>query len=504
MSPRTTTRPRAPRNAPRNALARLLQDMFRAPAPHKTAGDWAALGRQLAEYDARALEMRRARDAQRRRVALAMGTSLADEAVPNAETPAVPMPAIPAMPPRRPTPFEALVAIPSGRAKRRIEQAVGMVVAELADGVRTKSRTSRASAALLTLGTLAALAALAPTAQAQDVKIRDLTIADGAAPIRLVGYGLVVGLDNTGDRTGGSRGAGGMTVQSVVNGLRNFNVEVPIEAMRTRNVAAVLVTAEVSPYLHAGGRFDVHVSSLGDARSLRGGVLWMTPLVAEAGGRPLAAAQGPMVISEAADPRDRYAAPTVETTARVPTGGQLESDLPRPAFAGASRLLLKEPDVGTASKIAAAVNQALGAKTAVVEDPGAVALTLPDTGDRAMALARVRDLAVRPDRVARLVIDGRDGTVVAGGDITIGEAVVSHGAVTLTVGAVGAATPTAPGAKAGPDTSSTPGDVRVAPGTSVQKVAAALHAVQTPAPEIAAIFMALREVGALAAEVVVR
>jgi flagellar P-ring protein FlgI len=313
-----------------------------------------------------------------------------------------------------------------------------------------------------------------------------------------------VGLDGTGDRGTGAQGAG-MTVQSVVNLLRNFNVEVPVEMMRTRNVAAVLVTAEVSPYLRSGGRFDVHVSSLGDARSLRGGVLWMTPLVAEAGGRPLAAAQGALVISEAADPRDRYAAPTVETTARLPMGGQLESDLPRPAFAGASRLLLKEPDVGTASKIAAAINGALGPKSATVEDPGAVALALPDSGDRALLLARVRDLSVTPDRVARLVIDGRDGTVVAGGDMKVGEAVVSHGVVTLTIGkdTAPAGAPVADGAKNGAE-SQTPGDVRIPVGTSVQKVAAALHAVQTPAAEIAAIFMALREVGALSAEVVVR
>jgi flagellar P-ring protein precursor FlgI len=116
---------------------------------------------------------------------------------------------------------------------------------------------------------------------------------------------------------------------------------------------------------------------------------------------------------------------------------------------------------------------------------------------------RVRDLAVRPERVARIVIDARDGTVVAGGDLTVGEAVVSHGSVTLAIGgdAAGAAGAAGAGAPAAPGV---PGDVRVAPGTSVQKVAAALHAVQAPPTEIAAIFAALRDVGALAAEIVVR
>jgi flagellar P-ring protein precursor FlgI len=318
-----------------------------------------------------------------------------------------------------------------------------------------------------------------------------------------------------------------MTVQSVANLLRRFDVEVPPEVLRTRNVASVLVTAEVSPYLRSGGRFDVHVSSVGDARSLRGGVLWMTPLVAEAGGQPLAAAQGALLLSEAVDPRDRLAAPTVETTARLVSGGQLESDLPRPAFAGGTKLLLKEPDIGTAAKIAAAINGALGAKTATVEDPGAIALALPDSGDRAVLLARVRELSVRPERVARLVIDARDGTVVAGGDMTVGDAVVSHGAVTLTIGGApavadaaatngsSAATPNgtpngapngAPngGAARAAEPATTPGDVRIPAGTSVQRVAAALHAVQTPPAEIAAIFGALKEAGALVADVVVR
>ncbi len=486
----------------RRSLLSVLRAALR-PAPQPTVTDYAALGRMLAQYDTRALDQRRAADAQRRRLALAMNTVVAD--APARETP---LQAMVAVAQRNLTPLQAMAAV-APRAARRVEKTV-TVVAELADVVRDVARDVMRGGSRVAL--LLALATLgASAARAQDVRIKDLTIAEGAAPIRLVGYGLAVGLDGTGDRGTGSRG--GMTVQSVVNLLRNFNVEVPAEMMRTRNVAVVLVTAEVSPYLRSGGRFDVHVSSVGDARSLRGGVLWSTPLVAEAGGKPFALAQGALMVSESADPRDRYAAPTVETTVRVPSGGQLEADLPRPSFAGATRLLLKEPDVGTASKIAAAINGALGARSASVEDPGAVALTLPDSGDRAMMLARVRDLAVRPDRVAKLVIDGRDGTVVAGGEMSVGEAVVSHGAITLSIGAADDAAPApapAAGAKgaaaqpAQPDMSETPGNVRVAPGTTVQKVAAALHAVQTPAPEIAAIFLALREVGAISAEVVVR
>lgn len=143
------------------------------------------------------------------------------------------------------------------------------------------------------LGAVAlALVVVAPSAvlAQNDIKIRDLTAQEGAMPVRLVGYGLAVGLDGTGDRAIGGQTAG-PTVQGVINTLRRFNIEVPADLIRMRNVAAVLVTAEVSPFLRAGGRFEIHVSSMGDARSLRGGVLYMTPLVADANGPALASAQ---------------------------------------------------------------------------------------------------------------------------------------------------------------------------------------------------------------------
>ena len=340
--------------------------------------------------------------------------------------------------------------------------------------------------------TVASLALFLPlVVQAQnDVKIRDLTTPEGALPVRLVGYGLVVGLDGTGDRAVGGQTAG-QTVQSVINILRRFNIEVPAELIRMRNVAAVLVTAEVSPFLRASGRFEVQVSSMGDARSLKGGVLYMTPLVADPNGPPLASAQGSLLISEGGS-MTRYAS-TIETSARIPTGGVLEADLPRPTIAATSRLLLREPDLGTASRIATAINGAFGEKTAAVEDEGSVQVTLADSVVKATAYTKIRELSVRPERAPRLVIDGKDGTVVAGGDMMVGAATVSHGAITLALGADVAA-----------DTSAVPGSVRLPANISVQRVAAALHAVRTPPAEIAAIFASLREVGALTAEVIVR
>lgn len=324
----------------------------------------------------------------------------------------------------------------------------------------------------------------------QEVRISDLTIQESAVPVRLMGYGIVVGLDGTGDRAvGGS--SGGQTVQSVANLLRRFDVDVPNEVLRTRNVAAVLVTAEVSPYLRAGGTFEVHVSSLGDARSVRGGVLWMTPLMTDVGGEPVATAQGSLMVSDGGVARGSY---TVETTARIPSGGLLEGNLDRPEFASASRLLLRKPDLGTAMRVATAVNAALGDGSALVEDPGAVALTLPeDPAPRVAALTEINELRISPVRASRIVIDGRDGTVVAGGDLAVGNAVISHGLVTLAIG--GGTDPTG---------AAGPGDLRVPAGTSAQQIAAALHAFETPPAEIAAIFEALREIGALSAEVEIR
>lgn len=341
---------------------------------------------------------------------------------------------------------------------------------------------------LVTLLALSALLSAGATLGAQEmIRIRDLTIEDKAIPVRLLGYGLVIGLDGTGDRSGGGK-SGGMTVNSVVNLLRRFGVQIPVEALKTRNVAAVLVTAEISPYLRAGGRFEIHVSSLGDARSLRGGVLWMTPMLSDVGGQPLASAQGPVLMADLTGSKSG----SIENSARIPSGGLLEADLPRPQFATSSKLLLRDPDVTMATRIATAINKELGDGAATVEDPGSIALAFKDQkDDHASVLARIQDMRVQPQRVARLIIDGRDGTIVAGGDLTIGEATVSHGGITITIGAN--------------DTTATPpNNLRMAVGTPVTRVAAALHAIQAPPSEIAAIFESLRGIGAIAAEVVIR
>lgn len=339
------------------------------------------------------------------------------------------------------------------------------------------------------LGALLLVLVLAAPAAA-DGRIGDLTLHAGDVPRRLVGYGLVVGLDGSGDRSFGRSTAGTPTVRSVVNLLRRFQIEVPAEQLRMRDVAAVLVTAEASPYLRAGGRFEVQVSALGDATSLRGGVLWMTPLVTDPGQPPLATAQGPLLVSDEGDSRSLRT--RQGNTGRIPQGGMLEVELPAEAMS--TRLVLRRPDLATASGIAAAVNAAFGANTAKVEDPGAVALT-PAAGRTegvSAFLAAVDTVQVITRAQALVVIGGRDGTVVAGGGAKVGPASVSHGGLTLQVGgrpATGAAVN---------------GIVRVEPQASVQDVAAGLHAAGAKPEEIAAIFEALQAAGALQAQVVIR
>lgn len=338
-----------------------------------------------------------------------------------------------------------------------------------------------------------ALAVSAASAQA-PARVGDLTLHPGNVPKRIVGYGIVTGLDGTGDRSFGSATSGAPSVRSVVNLLRRFNVEVPPEQMRVRDVAAVVVTAEVSPWLRAGGRFDVQVSAIGDATSLRGGVLWITPLVTDPGEPPLATAQGSLYAT--AGESGRYAWAQRTNSARVPMGGVLEVD-PASVPPAEKRLLLRQPDLRTASRVAATINAAFGDGTAKVEDPGSLALS--PRGDEVAFYAAVDTLNVLTPAAARIVIDAHDGTLVSGGDIRLGPAVIHHRGVTLAIGAV---PPNARAAAA--DSAATEGLVRMESRSTVQDVAAGLHAAGVRADDMAAIFEALQTAGALRAEVVVR
>lgn len=336
----------------------------------------------------------------------------------------------------------------------------------------------------LVIAAFAWLASLASVAQAAPARVSDLTRHAGDVPVRIVGYGLVTGLDGTGDRSFGRASAGSPSVRSVANLLRRFQIEVPTDQLRLRAVAAVVVTAEVSPWLRPGGRFDVQVSAIGDATSLNGGTLWITPLVTDPGQPPIATAQGVLQVS---DGRDGGIASSRANRGLVAQGGVLEVEQARPVTE--PRLLLRDPDLRTASLVAGAVDAAFGAGTATLEDAGAIALKVPAGRPAALWMAAVDTVLVAAPEPTRVVIDARDGTVVAGGDLRVSSAVVSRGGVTLRIG--GEPSPVA-------------GLVSVPADASVQQVAAGLHAAGARGADIAAVFEALRAAGSLRAEVVVR
>jgi flagellar P-ring protein precursor FlgI len=343
---------------------------------------------------------------------------------------------------------------------------------------------------------ITALCALVTSLSAQATeRVGDLVSHGGGVPRRLIGYGLVMGLEGTGDRSFGTANGGTQTVRSIANALRRFGLEVPPDRLRPKNVAAVVVTAEASPYLRAGGRFEVQVSSIGDATSLRGGVLWITPLLTDVDQPPVATAQGPLLL---ADEDVRYVSRR-GNSARIPEGGVIEIDPPPPA-ALATKLLLRKPSLAAAQRVAQAVNAAIGDTIAKVEDPGSITLNPGQQGADNLAsfLAGLDTIPVRLAPDARIIIDGRSGTVVTGGTVRVAAASVSHRGLTLRIGGpVSAADSTA-------STTAPSGLLAVDEGATVQEVAAGLHAAGARPQEIAAMFTALRDVGAIGAEVVVR
>lgn len=379
---------------------------------------------------------------------------------------------------------------------------------------------SRTLRRLFVLTAMCAMLA-ATAAHAVTSRVSDFAVRQGDVPRRLVGYGLVVGLDGTGDRSFGGAGGQTMTVKSIVNLLRRFQIEVPPEFIRARDVAAVLVSAEVSPYLRSGGRFEVQVSAIGEATSLRGGTLWMTPLIENPSQPPVGTAQGTLFVDAPEGIASRATALRRGNSGRIRQGGVLEVD-PAP-MTPSTMLALREPDMGTASRVAAAINAAFGAKTATVTDPGSIQLTPPaqaaQNGGVAGFLAAVDTVSVTVRDEPRIIIDGRDGTVVAGGAISVGQAVISHRGITLRIGggsasaaAANANNPngTVPGIpSASPSSGSAARDLADASlsmpaNASVGDIAAGLHAANASAGEIAAIFEALQAAGALTAQVVIR
>lgn len=348
---------------------------------------------------------------------------------------------------------------------------------------------------------------------ASPVRIKDLVDFDGVRGNDLVGYGLVVGLDGSGD---GLRNAP-FTEDIMTNILERLGVNVSGEQFRPKNVAAVLVTATLPPFARAGGQIDVTVSAIGDAKSLMGGTLIMTPMNA-ADGQIYAVSQGTIIAGGAVAGGDAgQVTQGVPTSGVIPSGARVEREI---EFELASlqelRLALREADFTTAGRIERAINQDFGRRVAVMLDSGTVQLNVPATkmSSVAHALGRIENIRVEPERKARVVVDQRSGTIVMGEDVRISRVAVSQGNLTLRIQETPIAVQPNPFTEGAtiivPRTNAAieeePGIslAEVEPGTSLSEVIAGLNALGVSPRDMIDILKSIKAAGALHAEFVVR
>ncbi len=282
---------------------------------------------------------------------------------------------------------------------------------------------------LILFTALTAIAIAAPTAAGP--RLKDLVEIEGVRGNDLVGYGLVVGLNGSGDGIRNSP----FTEEALSNLLERLGVNVSGEAIRPKNVAAVIVTATLPAFARAGGRIDVTVSAIGDAKSLLGGTLVMTPLNA-ADGEIYAVAQGPIIAGGiSAEGEAASVQIGVPTGGAIPGGARVEREIDFAFGSMASiRLALREPDFTTAARIEAAVNKALGRSLARMDDAGTVALDLAASGETpARLISLIENLEISPASKARVVVDQRSGTIVLGADVTISRVAVAQGSLSIRV-----------------------------------------------------------------------
>ncbi|MCC6729075.1 MAG: flagellar basal body P-ring protein FlgI [Chthonomonadales bacterium] len=281
----------------------------------------------------------------------------------------------------------------------------------------------------------AALAAaglwIAAAAAHGQARIKDIADVQGARGNQLVGYGLVVGLDGTGDSNSTL-----FTAQSVVNALQRQGLNLPQGAIKVKNVAAVFVTAMLPAFTRNGAAIDVTVSSIGDARSLQGGTLLTTPLQG-ADGEVYAVAQGNLSIGGF-----NFSAGGSQTqknhvnAGRIPGGATVEREVPTQITDGQTvEIRLKEADFTTAARVAEAVNAAVPEAAAVALDPYTVRVNLPLAyRDRPVSfIASVESLSVTPDTAARIVVNERTGTIVIGGDVRVSPCAIAHGGIQVKI-----------------------------------------------------------------------
>jgi flagellar P-ring protein FlgI len=361
---------------------------------------------------------------------------------------------------------------------------------------------------------LLALGVVATTGRAKADRVRDLCDIVGARENQLVGYGIVTGLNGTGDDVSVP-----FAKQSLESLLRRLGVQIPDQQVRLRNVAAVVVTTTLPAFARSGARLDVIVSSIGNARSLVGGVLVQSALHG-ADRRTYAVAQGALVVGgfSASGASGSSVQSNSTDTARVPNGALVEREIQMtPNQNGKLILALRFPDFSTASHLAEVLTKDLGTGSAHALDGGAVEVKPPSSyKDRWVELiAHVGDLELEPTPSARVVINERTGTIVVGGDVRLSPVAIAQGGITITVKESKDVSQPGMFADAGKtavvnhtevtaDEKPPNGVAYVEGATTLADVAKALSAFGVTPRDLASILQALKAAGALRAEVVVQ
>ena len=348
----------------------------------------------------------------------------------------------------------------------------------------------------------------APVAQAERVK--DLASVRGVRSNQLIGYGLVIGLAGTGDTNTTT-----FTTQSIIAMLARNNVRVGVQGLRLANVAAVMVTAELPPFSRVGNRIDVTVSSIGDAQSLVGGTLVVTPLKSHSG-QIFAVAQGPLAVGgfsigdgNVGEVRNH---PTV---ARISSGALVEREVPANLAQQSNiTLQLHEPDFTTSARLAKVIDMQLGGRYASALDSGTVEVDVPAIYKQNPVefLALIERLEVTPDSRARVVVNERTGTIIMGQDVRIAPVAVAHGNITVSIKTENEAIPAVPFTDGEPvvqtnqtiEVNEEKRNLIEVEGANLSDVVEGLNRLGTTPRDLITILQAIKKAGALRASIEVR
>ena len=343
-------------------------------------------------------------------------------------------------------------------------------------------------------------------------RLKDLTIVEGGRDNQLVGYGLVVGLAGEGDSNAAA------TLRAIANTLERYGLTLSAQDIKSKNVAAVMITADIGPFLHPGSRIDVMVSSMGDAKTLQGGILLQTPLLG-ADNRTYAVAQGPVAVGGFLGGSGGAGGASVQknhpTVGTISNGAIVERDIPAQIVRDDSiRLLLHNPDFTSAARMADAVNAKWSTSTQAI-DAATLQIRLPEDyrGREVSFLADLGEIEVQPDTLARIVINERTGTIVATSTVRLSQVALASGSLTITVSSnLGVSQPNAfSGGGQTVVVPSTQTNVNEGKGgfsvlndpPTIERLTAALNALGVSTREMMAIFQTLKRSGALQAELII-